>query len=217
MTAGRYLRPAEMDAFRLRLASYASTYPDSDFLDNARSYAGSGRIFTRENAAKVDDALRSWETRLNAPRFDPGRCPPGLDEHTWQLAVLLRERIELSGWPCKSLRIAYAELGRLIARDGLRQDHAPWRDDPGAPGWHRMLAAVIIHYTDHEVSEQNAWYAAEDLAQPGTVARIRGYLADQAKLGVLDQHAQPANTRVPTPERRAQVASYIQSRKKVKP
>ena len=126
---------------------------------------------------------------------------------------MFRARIEGSGWRCRSRRAVYAELGRIIGRDRLRESHAPWADCDGEPGWYRMLAAVIIHYTGHEVSEWNSWYAHEDLAQPGTVTRIAGYLKDQAAQEALPGRAQPANTRPPTPERRARVRAFLENRK----
>lgn len=213
MTAGRYLSAAEMDGYRRRLRDYAQAYADSDFLDNAADYAESGHAFTRGNAAKVDDALRSWQARLNAPSFDPDRPPPGSDPLIWKLATLFRDLTGQRGLRCKSRRAIYAELARVTARDKLRENHDPWHDQPDAPGWYRMLGDVITHFLRYEASERNAWYAAEDLAQPGTVTRIAGYLQDQAKTAAFDGRAEPANTRVPAAGRKAQVRKFIQERR----
>lgn len=215
MSSSRYLTTPEMNDLKRRLRDYSATYPDSDFLDNSLSYADSGHVFTRENAAKIDDALRSWETRLNAPSYDPDRPPPGRDPHIWKLATLYRTLIEQAGWHCMSRRVIYAELARVIGRDKLRDDYAPWRDEPDAPGWYRMMTDVITAFVS-DYTSFNAiatWYAHEQLAQPGEVTRVIGYLRDQAKLAVFDDRAVPASTRVPSAERRAQVRAYIQERK----
>ena len=91
----------------------------------------------------------------------------------------------------------------------------PVGDEPGAPGWYRMMTSVITAFVS-DFTSANAiatWYAHEQLAQPGEVTRIIAWLRDQAKLAAFDDHAEPANTRTPTAGRRAQVRAYIQGRK----
>lgn len=133
MSQSRYLSLAEMNALQRRLLEYSQAYPDSDFLDSSLAFADSGRVFTRENAAKIADALANWERRLNAPSYDPDRCPPGRDPLTWDLATWYRDRTEAAGWPCMSRRIIYSEIARVLDRDKLRGNYSPWRDEPGAP------------------------------------------------------------------------------------
>lgn len=213
MTASRYLSPAENDDLHRRLRDYASTYPDSDFLDSSLAYADSGHTFTRENAAKIDDALANWQRRLNSATYNPDRAPFGYDPLIWQLATRYRQLIEDEGLHCPSRRFIYSEINRAVSRDSLREHYAPWRDEPGEPGWYRMMTRVITHFVAHEVNEHTAWYAHEDLAQPGTVARIAGYLKDQDRISRFDAHAKPENLRQPTREARGKVRDFIAARK----
>lgn len=205
----RYLTPAENTDLQRRLRRYAEVYPDSDFLDHACQYVDSGNMLTRENAAKIDDALRHWEERLRSPSYDPDRCPPGYDPLVWKLTSLYRTQVEAQGWRCPGLRLIYAEIARVIERDGLRENYQPWRDRLGEPGWYRMMTDVITRFVLDDVEETGSWYAHQALAQPGAVTGIIGYLIDQAKNAMLDAHARPANMQLPTQERRAAVKAYI--------
>lgn len=215
MSTTKYLSLAEMNEIQRRLREYGMTYPDSEFLDGSLAYADSGRVFTRDNAVKIDDALVNWQRRLNSPSWDPDRVPAGRDPLVWQLATIYRDEVEAAGWTCMSRRIIYAELTRVIDRDKLREDCSPWRDETGEPGWYRMLRDVIVFFV-REYTDANAiatWYAHEQLARPGEAAGIISYLRDQARLSRFDDHATPVNQRETTAERRARVKAYIDARK----
>lgn len=214
MTDRKYLSAAEMAAVQRQLVHYSQVYPDSDFLDHSLQYAQSGGTFTAVNAAKIEEALARWAERITAPAYDPDRVPPGLDEHIWQLALHYQQAMEARGWPCLSRRVIYAEIGRVTARDGLRGNHAPWRDGKDGPGWYRMMRDVITAWCE-EYTAANALaspWAHEQLARPGEVARIAGYLKDQAMAALLDGAARPVPPARPSPSRRAAVKAYIASR-----
>lgn len=208
----RYLTPAETAVLQRRLQAYSEVYPDSDFLDTACEYVNSGKPFAREHAVKVEEALRSWQQRLNSASYDPGRIPHGYDPLVWQLATLYRTQLEDQGCRCPGRRIIYAEISRVIERDNLRENYAPWRDEPGEPGWYRMMTAVITQFILEDVEAAHSWYAHEAFAQPGAVTGIISYLIDQAMNARFDAHARVANMSLPSPERRVAVKAYIAAR-----
>lgn len=215
MSSRAYLSAPEQNEFKRRLRIYAETYPDSDFLDNAHGRAESGFVFTREIAGKVDDALANWERRLRGPSWDPDRCPKGSDPHIWLLASRYRDAMEERGCACPSRRLIYAEIARIIRRDHLHENYSPWRDEPDAPGWYRMLSDVISTFVSELPGSPSVshWYAHEELGQPGEVLRIIGWLKDQARLRQFEARARPAIIGSPAAGRRAAVRAWIAGRK----
>jgi hypothetical protein len=205
----KYADAERMTRLRRRLAVYAEVWPDSDFLDSLHARASAGSTFTESTIRAAEDALLKWEMRVNGPRPDPDRCPRGFDQLTWQLATCYRDAMDARGLPCPSRQAVYHEISRVIRRDRFREDYQPWRDEPGKPGWYRMMTDIIRCHVS-EVSEDRAWYAHEDLAQPGTATGIRGWLTEQALLAVFSRVATPQSPPPPSPERLAQVKAIKQ-------
>lgn len=211
MSAAPYLDAAAVLALQERLREYSETYPDSEFLDSSYAYVQAGRPVSRKNAAMIEDALANWARRLRGPSWDPDRCPPGTDPHIWKLATHYRDAMEGCGWTVPSRRLIYAEIRRVIERDRLRENCAPWRDEPDAPGWYRMLRDVITLFCEEytAVNALAAWYAHEQLSRPGEVAAITGRLKDQAKAARLEAVARPVRAGTPSAARRAAVRAHI--------
>lgn len=203
-----------------RLAEYAEVYPDSNFLDEMHAWGNeSGMQFSVPQAEAIENALAGWHRRVNGAVFDPDRCPPGYVKEIWQLAGFFRDTMEAYGLPGQGRKVICAELARVIRRDRLDQDYAPWRDEPGGPGWVRMLTEVIRLFADENQDTRYPYRLHQDIAQPGVIRSLNDWLIDQEKLNLLIELGQKgalhaASTPPPAPERRLAVRAWIAGREK---
>ena len=215
----RSVPPSRQRELCRRLAEYAVIYPDNNFLDEKHAQAESGLAFTVPQADAIEEALDRWKRRLNGPTFDPDRCPPSYVSEIWFLAGHFRDTAEAHGLPVQGRKLIYAELARVIRRDKLNCNYDPWRDEPGKPGWVRMLAEVISLFIDDNQDTRYPYGLHQDFAQPGVIASLNDYLIEQEKLSLLTELGQKgqlasASTPPASPQRRLAVRAYIAGREK---
>ena len=212
--------PAESRQRDLRrgLADYNAKYPDNNFLDDMHAWGNeSGLMFSSAQAEAIESALTSWQRRINGAVFDPDRCPYGYDADIWILAGEFRDVAEAHGLPCAGRKIVYGELSRVIRRDNLDHDYAPWQDKNGKPGWVRMLSKIIELFIYENAETKYPYGLCQELAQPGVIQSYSSSMVEQAKLDLLLQREKEnklrsASTPPAAPERKAAVRAYIAGR-----